>query len=437
MTRLSNLKSDLIPLLMALTVFFLPFERVGALESGGISLRISHILYLILFFLFLIHILKKPNTWKLNFYLIPLFLFWAVLILSLINTPNLNRGFLILLFILFTSSASFVLPYFLSSKYFKPLTHILLWSTILVCLFGLFQFAGDMLGLPESKTLLRSHYTKKILGFTRVQSTALEPLYFANFLLFPLSLSLSLFLEKRTKQDIPFSNLFLLSVMGLAILNLILTSSRGGCIAFLFTGLFIILIYFKKLLTFKNLIGLPVLLGMATVILFFSLNLYTQNPLRPTISKFQYHATDLLSGAAFDERAETIQTAYQLFLEKPLLGWGIGSYGPLISKDPNQAPSSGWPIVNNILIEVLAETGIIGTALLLLFCYYIFLRSLQAWILSKKQKDPLPKSLLIGSTACFLGICVQYQTFSTLYIFPIWFVVGFGISIQNFYFQKL
>jgi len=33
--------------------------------------------------------------------------------------------------------------------------------------------------------------------------------------------------------------------------------------------------------------------------------------------------------------------------------------------------------------------------------------------------------------AAFVGILVQYQTFSILYIMHIWFVIGMLISVQN------
>jgi len=33
--------------------------------------------------------------------------------------------------------------------------------------------------------------------------------------------------------------------------------------------------------------------------------------------------------------------------------------------------------------------------------------------------------------AAFVGVLVQYQTFSILYIMHIWFLIGFMISVQN------
>ncbi len=46
-------------------------------------------------------------------------------------------------------------------------------------------------------------------------------------------------------------------------------------------------------------------------------------------------------------------------------------------------------------------------------------------------QDQYLKSLLVAFLAAFVGIVVQYQTFSIIYIMQVWFTIGLLIAIQN------
>ena len=182
-----------------LVTFFLPFEYIGSYDWQGITIRLSQLLAVMTIIAWILDGLGKRS---LKFVRNPMFvfasLFLLVNIISLANAPNLLHSILVLSFVVFTIVFGFTIPNLvLQKEQLIKIIKILFISTFLVSLFGLFQFVGDMLGLSQSFTGLRFQYTREILGFTRIQSTFLEPLYFANFLIIPICLSLALLISKK------------------------------------------------------------------------------------------------------------------------------------------------------------------------------------------------------------------------------------------------
>jgi hypothetical protein len=51
-------------------------------------------------------------------------------------------------------------------------------------------------------------------------------------------------------------------------------------------------------------------------------------------------------------------------------------------------------------------------------------------------KDSYVKAILVGTLAGFIGILVQYNTFSILYILHVWFTIGLLIAMQNMVLTK-
>ena len=75
-------------------------------------------------------------------------------------------------------------------------------SLAIVSIFGIYQFLGDLvLGLPTFLTGLRPQYTKAVFGYPRVQATAIEPLYFAGMLFWPMFLMILLLLNNLKFRD--------------------------------------------------------------------------------------------------------------------------------------------------------------------------------------------------------------------------------------------
>lgn len=437
-------KNKLPIFLLVLIAFCLPFERLGSFDIAGVTVRISQLLALIAMVVWITNgLIKKEIKLVKNPIHLPIFLFLIINVLSLVNSPNLTKSILVLGFTIFTILFGLLIPNLVREKIaLEKITKALLWSSLIVTLFGLYQFVGDMLGLPEVLTGLRPQYTKVILGFTRIQSTALEPLYFANYLLIPLCLAVVLFLNKDKKIEprqkrgetphptwCGVNPLFLLSVIGLGILNLILTASRGGYLALLASFLIVAVFYWKKIFSLKNVVGGATILILIVFILPKIMGLTTEeNPLQPNLDQLWSHAQNLFGGASYEERVERYEQALNLWQRHPFIGSGPGSFGALVANQPYQQPEEGWAIVNNEPLELLVETGLLGLAIIGIMVLVLVVKS---WGLIITAKNQELKSLLIAFLAIFIGILVQYQTFSILYIMHIWFVIGMLVSVQN------
>lgn len=400
--------------------FFLPFERIGSIELGFATLRISQILAVISIFSWMAHSISR-GSWKLvrNPVFWPILIFLGLAWLSLINAPNTERSIVVLSFTAFTILVSLFLPNILTSEHrLKTMITAILIGMGVTCLFGIYQFAGDLAGLPTSLTGLRELYTKDVLGFPRIQSTALEPLYFANYLLLPLSLLLTLFLKKQS----PFSRNVSVILLLLAGINFVLTVSRGGYIAGTASVLVVAVFTLRQLLTVRNLVTVMVVVALVG---FISVRFLNQGE---ALEKFVDHAQNIFGGASYSERVETYAVAYRAILEHPVLGIGMGSFGPYASYHPYIVPSQGYQIVNNEYLELAAENGILGLLAFLIILFTLAARTVKAYVVTKSA---FLKSVIIGLSAALIGILIQYNTFSILYIMHVWVTIGLLMCVQQ------
>ena len=404
-------------------IFLLPLERIGSIAFNGINIRISQILVLIVFVCYFIYSLYlKEFKIKFSKPLVYYVLFLSAALISLVFAREKMRGIMVLAFLTFM----LVVPYITvclvdSKKRLKNVIYVLLLSAGVFSLFGLFQFGGDMLGLPATLTGLVVRYTKEVLGFPRIQSTFIEPLYFANYLMIPLFLSIFFVIKKiEIKKNIYFIPYFLFILC-----VIILTVSKGAYLAIGLVFLGMILFQIRSVFSRQN---LPYLLGIIiflSVLFYGSLVTLQSNPNFDTYSKKAY---DIVTGASITERADAYSVALEAYGKSPIIGIGIGNFGPYFSGYPLRAPDFGWPIVNNEYLEILSETGIIGLFFFILFILAIFYYSFKAY---KNTHDLLLKTILLALNFAFLGILIQYATFSTLYIMHIWILIGLILALQD------
>lgn len=409
-----------------LVVFWLPFERLGAYETALGTLRLSQVFTAVTLLAWGWQMLVNKKIHFRRFpVFIPLILFLVINILGLLNAVNLNRSSSVLLITLFTMTITLITVNLVTDrKKLNRIIIVLLISATLVSFFGLYQFVGDMVGLSPEITGLRPLYTKEVLGFTRIQSTALEPLYFANYLIIPLSIIYAVFLSRiwRVQKWLLASLILLLGV------NLFLTISRGGYLGIIASGLIITLIYFRRFFTWKKIILLII-----TLILLYTIGVQFLQIGGGSLNweTFTEHVGGVFKGSSYEERMLTFSAAGQAFQQYPLVGIGPGGFGPHTATFANVQPKGGWQIVNNEFLELLTETGLLGLGFFIWFLLIIFFRSIKAL---KMAKDPLFKAVLVGLLGAFLGVLVQYQTFSVLYIMHIWFLFGLIIVCQNLIF---
>lgn len=396
-----------------LIAFFLPFERIGSIDVGGITVRIHQLLAMGTLGAWVMSgLLRKKWRIPLSEAYFPLLIFLAAAGIGYLNAPNPGRSMALTGFTGFTIFAGMVLPGLIRTReHLETFLKYLLMAAFAVSLFGLYQFFGDFIGIPHELTGLRAHYTKDVLGFPRVQSTALEPLYFANYLMIPLFITLALFLSKQKL----FTRWKLLALTVLFGVNIFMTVSRGAYIA-LAVGLVVLAAFYLKRLL-NPVFGFALAAAGGIAIFVGSRLLEVQD----VFDKFLEHTVNIFSGASFVERADTFIISIEKWLQHPWFGYGIGSFGPLASHHPFNRPNGGWAIVNNEYLELLVETGLIG---LIAFLSFVVILLWNGWVKGRKMDAPFTQAVTYGLIAALIATLVQYNTFSILYIMHIWIMIG-------------
>lgn len=408
-----------------LIIFFLPFERVPTLSFGGVDIKINTLLGFLTILAWILASMFNAGKWKIqpNALAWPISLFVMALLLSLTQALNLTRGIEVLIFTLFTIVLSIMTVNMIPDKTSLEKTIWALFiSASFIGLFGLFQFGGNVIGLPNSITQLKVGYDSLVFGFPRIQALSMEPLYYANYLLIPLSLAFAYYLGHVNM----IKRWWLIGLMVVLLVNFVLTVSRGGYLGLAVTFILFVIFYFRQMFTRRVVIILVIFLVVAGGV-YYALSRSESRAL----NNFVRQATlqDAKTGSeSVQGRLSTFQFAYDAFKHNPTLGIGIGNYGPYAKNYPSATPVKGWDIVNNQFIELLAETGLVGISTYALILLLIIFRT---FIALKRAKDPFLKATLFGLSAAFVGVMVQYNFFSTLYIIHIWVLIGLLVAVQN------
>lgn len=422
------LSKDFIFKIYLLMIFLVPLERVGSFDFGGITIRISQILIIVLLGLYLLVGMynKKifiPTNPSFYFY----FLFLVACLVSLFGAHEKVRGIMILFFLAFMFVVPFTTIAIVNSKEkLKKVIEVLVFTAIVFAVLGLLQFSGDMIGLPRSVTMLSPRYIKEVMGVTRIQSTFIEPLYFANYLLVPTMISLFYVLKRIDKKGLKKNLSFLL----VFIITIILTFSKGAIASLGFLLVCTLIFQIRQVFNKKN---LPYLLVIVLFFISLFYSIFMALSSKPDIEKTYTNAVNVMMGGSITERQEAYGMAMDAFEQNKIVGIGVGNFGPYFSGYPTSAPDFGWPIANNQYLEILSETGILGLISFLLFLLSVFYFSIKAYL---KTNDLFIKTVLIASSFALLGILVQYLTFSTLYIMHIWVLFGIIFAAQTIALKK-
>lgn len=406
-----------------LVLFFLPFERIPSLDVGGVTLRLNFLVGGLTLLATALAYLKhsfKP-TW--HPLLPPIVLLLIAAGVSLFAAVELPRAIVVLAFLGFTASFGwFTVELVRTPRDFMTATRILWWSALVVGVFGIYQFFGDLAGLPTMLTGLREGYTKAVFGFPRVQAFSIEPLYLGNWLLIPLSLLGATVLLKPKQLYRPW----LWWLLGLLALILVLTVSRGAYLAAAASAAVIVVTLPRQMLEPRHvllslLISVTVLVG--------ALGFISRGE-SGALEEFIEHARvgDLTEGESTQGRLSAYSEALRAWESRPVTGIGLGNYGAFSKQYPNPENESIADIVNNQYLELLAETGLIGLIAFLLIFATVIVRGVVAY---RATDDLVLRAGLLGTTAAVVGLAVQYNFFSTLYIIHIWVLFGLATAVQN------
>lgn len=420
---------------LLLLTLSIPFDRVPSYQFVSFDIRMSSVFALLCIGLATKKVVKdkkilyrlRPLTWAL------LWVGWLVVsVLWVHDYSGALKAVVPLVFLLVTSAAVAILW---RSRYMKPIFITLIIGMALSVGFGVFQFIANFLGVSNAVTLIRPEYSWQGFGFPRIHSFSLEPLYFACYLLLPLSFSISYSIQRKLKV-----NPILVASIVVSSSVLVLTLSRGGIIGLLVVMATLLLCYkgvlrqlVTKQLLLRGLVGL--LISLSLVVGLVSLFNKPGNDSDLTYNKrgigtFITHLTNTRFFANKDnknrddsigQRDTARSQSIVLISTTPgalIPGLGAGQY-PYYAEQRFGTEYIGE--VNNLILEQLVQGGLVGLGLLSIFVVTM-LRKLYKY-------EGEFRWVSYALMAYLVAVILQAQTFHGLSLTHLWFALGIASAL--------
>ena len=242
--------------------------------------------------------------------------------------------------------------------------------------------------------------------------------------------------------------------LGLGMVVLFLTFSRGGLVAFMLVLAFLFIrlnyrfigwLVEKWKVKKKVLVSIFAYLGILILYLGIGVaGLFTLSKIDPRMEKvFQFSSTSenplvkYADNLQFGERVAYWQTGWNLFNDYPLAGVGLNSSGAYF---PRYMPAYGWQLtetrdllfrsnnvlnIKNLWARLLGETGIIGFSLFITLLVITLITALD--LIKNKNKQ----SEVIGWMGILMLIALLGEGFSvdSLALPYYWFTLGFVAAV--------
>lgn len=435
---------DLSEKLLLALVFVLPFERIPSVDVGGLTIKLSLLIGLVLIVLNLPKTLKSFKGMN-HFVRLPRILL-EISLASVLWVNNLGYWYKANLVLGFCVALFYTIIYLFKSSRNKEVVTKLLLKTIVVSagvimVFGCFQWFGNLLGLPDYLTAIRPEYTADKLGLPRMHSVLLEPLYFGLYLLLPLGI---LWADRISAV---VNNLFVrFGLIALIYCSILLSLARGAIVASALIGLLGLIYNFRELknqLKVKDLVKITGS-GLATALI-----LIAATSLLGVKGKDEDHnygkgfstiighletikpwgnSEDKAKQDSINSRDEARSEAWIVITDNKrslLIGVGAGQYGA------NLEPAKDFEATSNfVLLDVWAEYGLAGVILLVIFMGYLILAVLKSKGSGFSNSE---RALVIGVGLYLIGFLVQSITFGELAIVHLWVALAMlsAISVRD------
>lgn len=216
------------------------------------------------------------------------------------------------------------------------------------------------------------------------------------------------FEEKGVKK------ILLLLGVGLIIITVILTHSRGGFIGLLVGGGIILFKAFKK----RELMAGLLLTGAIVMFMFLTPQGYWERMSTIVEPGDDYNITSPAG------RIEVWKRGLQFVIENPITGVGIGNFTTaegLSHKDVG----GKWSTAHNSFIQIGGELGVGGLILFILLFYYLF-KSLRRII----SKDPKIKTLKDSLEVSLIGYVIGGFFLSQAYSMVLYLIIGMTVALN-------
>ena len=395
-----NLNKAIDPLILLLPVAYL-------LGSPFVNL-----ILLIGSFFFIFNSIKYNDwRWLKILWVRVFFVFWLYLIItSLFSTDIFNAfrtSFSFIRFLLFSLLISFY-----GFKNISFIKIINFWKLVLLLvLFDIliqFIFDYNIIGLPKNGVRYSGFFGNELIAGSYIFKISAPIIGFLFY---------KIFVKSKNKIEFIYSVFFCI----LAFFICLITGERMSFIlyssSFLLT--MISILYFQKKI--KNLLILLISTLFFVIILFNSSNV---------IKSRYYELIDILKNIDQSSYGKLFNSGYRLWYKNPIIGVGVKNFRvecdkqliDIFPENPSQLCSTH---PHNLYLELLSETGVIGT-IIFIFLFFIYFRGLiskKIFDLSKK-KNCILISCLISSLLMIWPLGTSGSFFTTWNGSYLWIQLG-------------
>ncbi|RMF60920.1 MAG: O-antigen ligase family protein [Calditrichaeota bacterium] len=404
-------------------------KAIPGIEVGPFSLAAMHILLLLVVFYQLLVLLNEPKV-SFKFFNTPVYklllLFFLVSILSVAVAAHKIQSIRYIrdefFWILFGSYAIFQIDSF---KKYRDVIQAWIWIGTIVTALGILQlFLNFDLYLWTGST----YHIPQDSHFFRITSTFRDPNFFANFLILPLCLGIA---RSLWEKETPKWNI------GLMLLALILTNSRGGLLAVFIGGVILYSLRYEREKLFTRLVMLFFIVAVSAVVIFQFL---------PSGFKERMFLESSKADWSSIVRVLYIVATIKMILANPIFGVGIAN-SPLVIKNyappvvvtylrldkPEEALGGGY--THNTFLQLWAETGILGALIMIAFLMLTFYYILRVRKLYKQGRlSGHQIFVFLGMLVGFLALMIHELTITEL-TYHTFFTFGMVSLVHKFLFE--
>jgi len=322
--------------------------------------------------------------------------------------------------------------------------------SVIVALYGLYQFVAFPLGLPGvdlfgySASFRQTRlYAISLAGgrFLRIWSTLSEPVWFGDFLVAAIPLLASYVLSRQSVLTLGrhrllqgrWQVLLLLPLM----VALLLTFARSAWFALVIALATLVLILFRP----KELLRWLVIALVLIVVLVSADAAMSRLPISQGASLLDAVISRFVSPFGQEDfgnihRYTALQGSLAMFKDYPWLGVGYGNFGfhfDLYKPIGGRALSDTlgvFPVMSGgMFFRLLAETGVIGTMAFVVLLVLIAWTAYQAW--RSHRNDPFLAATSAGLLASFVGLVARLTLADSIHFTYTWFIVGLIVVLRG------
>ena len=403
--------------LIFLVFLFSSFDIFLNVNLGGFNVRIC---YLLVFLFTFLYIFSFDDAGSIRFLGAGAFLGWFFfLLLFSWNTPLLSRNIGYLAWLVFNCFTCYAIYKFTRRYHTEGIIRLYILSFFILAIAGILQFTFSQFGIHLLVTMWWE------FGSTaRVNAFSYEPSYYASYLLIGF---VFLYFSQR-KRIFYFSGQFQVLVLSFLVAAIFLSTSRMG-ILFMVSILaydFVRMI-FRAFLTAR----ISLLNFIISLVLLLSIAGVTTRILLDDELRTRYLAgTGLESTAAHSRevRENQVLNVWKIFVKSPWVGYSLGGIAPNIALMNGVVPRTVEETKDfeglNVLLEVLAASGIVG---FLFFAFWLLQIFYAGFRLSRRlmKEGFVRESIVLSSLCAALVTELLILSFSQNILRPyLWILIG-------------